>query len=234
MSDPAGYLPQTPGSQPPLDSPGYGSTHKRHPKQAPIAIAPTLTESLAPRMTAAHYPAHADLSMHNGKAAMGERIIVAGRVLDENGRPQQGVMVEVWQANSGGRYHHVRDDHDVPLDPNFAGQGRVFTDADGWYRYTTIRPGAYPWRNHHNAWRPVHIHYGLHGAGFAQRMITQMCFPGDPLLPLDPIFNATPDPVARDRLIAAFDLAVTQPEWALGYRFDIVLRGRDATPMEHT
>jgi protocatechuate 3,4-dioxygenase beta subunit len=183
-------------------------------------------------MTPVRYPSSADMSKHNGREAMGERIIVAGRVLDENGRPVRGAMIEVWQANAAGRYHHVRDQHDAPLDPNFLGRCRVFADEQGWYRYTTVRPGAYPWRNHHNAWRPVHIHYSLFGHGFAQRMITQMYFPGDPLLPLDPIFNATPDPAARERLVSRFDLEITQPEWALGYRFDIVLRGREATPFE--
>jgi protocatechuate 3,4-dioxygenase beta subunit len=228
------YHAPTPGTQPPLDAPAYGSTHKRHPKAAPVRIAATLTEMAAPRMTPALYPPMTDLSKGEGWEALGERIIVAGRVLDEAGRPLRGAMVEVWQANAAGRYNHDRDQHDAPLDPRFKGEGRVFTDDDGWYRYTTIRPGAYPWRNHHNAWRPVHIHYSLFGAGFAQRLITQMYFPGDPLLALDPIFNATPDAAARDRLVAAFDLEVTQPEYALGYRFDIVLRGRDATPMEDT
>jgi protocatechuate 3,4-dioxygenase beta subunit len=227
------YIPIAPGSQPPLDAPAYGSTHKRHPNQPPIRIAPTLTETLAPRMTPALYPAHADLSKGEGWEAQGERIIVAGRVLDEDGRPLRGAMVEVWQANAAGRYNHARDQHDAPLDPNFKGEGRVFTDDDGWYKYLTIRPGAYPWRNHHNAWRPVHIHYSLFGQGFAQRLITQMYFPGDPLLPLDPIFNCVPDESARNRLVAKFDLDVTQPEYALGYRFDIVLRGRGATPMEN-
>jgi protocatechuate 3,4-dioxygenase beta subunit len=231
-TDPAPWNPIAPGSQPPLDSPAYGSAQKRHPQQAPIRIATTLTEAAAPRMEARLFPGHADMSRVDGKAAMGERIIVAGRLLDEGGLPVRGAMVEVWQANSAGRYHHIRDDHDAPLDPNFSGHARVFTDGEGWYRYTTIRPGAYPWRNHHNAWRPVHIHYSLFGAGFAQRLVTQMYFPGDPLLPLDPIFNCVPDPAARDRLVARFDLEVTQPEWALGYRFDIVLRGRGATPME--
>jgi len=233
MNDPAPWLRIAPGTQPPLDVPAYGSTHKRYPKQAPLRIATTLTEASAPRMTGAHYPAHADLSRGPGWEAQGERIIVAGRVLDEAGRPVRGAMVEIWQANAAGRYNHPGDQHAAPLDPNFKGEGRVFTDEDGWYRYTTIRPGAYPWRNHHNAWRPVHIHYSLFGAGFAQRLITQMYFPGDPLLPLDPIFNATPDPTARERLVARFDLDITQPEWALGYRFDIVLRGRAATPMEN-
>jgi protocatechuate 3,4-dioxygenase beta subunit len=227
------YTPVAPGSQPPQDSPGYGSTRKRHALQAPIRIAPTATELLAPRMTAAHYPAMADLTKGPGWEAQGERIIVAGLVLDEAGRPQPNTMIEVWQANAAGRYNHERDQHNAPLDPNFKGEGRVFTDAEGWYRYVTIRPGAYPWGNHRNAWRPVHIHYSLFGAGFAQRLITQMYFPGDPLLPLDPIFNCVPDPAARERLISRFDLDITQPDFALGYRFDVVLRGRGATPMEN-
>ncbi len=232
-ADPLPFRPVAPGTQPPLDAPEYGSTHRRHPQQAPLRIATTLTEAAAPRMAERSFPAHADMSKVAGREAMGERIIVAGRVLDEDGHPVRGAMVEVWQANAAGRYHHERDGHDAPLDPNFSGQARVFTDQDGWYRYTSIRPGAYPWRNHHNAWRPVHIHYSLFGSGFAQRLITQMYFPGDPLLALDPIFNCVPDPAARNRLVAQFDLDVTQPEWALGYRFDIVLRGRGATPMEN-
>lgn len=232
-TDPLPWRPIAPGTQPPLDAPEYGSTHRRHPKQAPVRIPTTITEAAAPRMTERHYPSHADMSRVNGREALGERIIVAGRVLDEDGRPVRGAMVEVWQANAAGRYHHERDQHDAPLDPNFSGQARVFTDQDGWYRYTSIRPGAYPWRNHRNAWRPVHIHYSLFGAGFAQRLITQMYFPGDPLLALDPIFNCVPDREARERLIARFDLDITEPEYALGYRFDIVLRGRLATPMEN-
>jgi len=141
-------------------------------------------------------------------------------------------MIEIWQANAAGRYAHPGDQHDAPLDPHFHGGGRVFTDADGWYQFTTIKPGAYPWRNHDNAWRPNHIHYSLFGTGFGSRVITQMYFPGDPLLALDPIYLATPDPDARERLVAQFDLNVTAPEWALGYRFDFVLRGRNATPTE--
>ncbi len=233
MPDPIPYRRPEVSTQPPYDAPAYGSTHKRHPKQVPLRVPHTVTETSAPRFTPAWYAPHDDLTRVDGKEAVGERIIVAGRVLDEDGRPVAGAMVEVWQANAAGRYNHPRDQHDAPLDPNFRGQGRVFTDAEGHYRFTTIRPGAYPWRNHHNAWRPVHIHFGLHGAGFAQRLITQMYFPGDPLLPLDPIFNATPGEAARNRLIARFDLDITQPEFALGYRFDITLRGRAATPFEN-
>jgi len=184
-------------------------------------------------MSPAHYPAEADMSRVDGRDAQGERIIIAGQVTDEEGRPVAGTMIEVWQANSAGRYHHPSDQHDAPLDPNFVGRARVFADERGRYSFTSIRPGAYPWRNHHNAWRPVHIHFSLFGRGFAQRLITQMYFPGDPLLPLDPIFLATSDPTARERLIAKFDLAITRPEWALGYRFDIVLRGHGATPFEN-
>ncbi|MCX7372157.1 MAG: protocatechuate 3,4-dioxygenase subunit beta [Alphaproteobacteria bacterium] len=233
MTDPLGYRYPAPGQMPPMDAPGYGSTHKRHARHAPIRIPHTLTETSAPRFTPAHYPQHLDMTKHQGREAIGERIIVAGQLRDEDGRPVRGAMLEIWQANAAGRYAHARDQHDAPLDPNFDGQARVFTDHDGRWSVTTIRPGAYPWRNHANAWRPVHIHFGIHGAGFAQRMITQMYFPGDPLLVLDPIFNATADEAARNRLIAAFDLDITQPEWALGYRFDMVLRGRDATPMEN-
>jgi protocatechuate 3,4-dioxygenase beta subunit len=181
----------------------------------------------------ARYPSILDLSISNGKAALGERIIVEGRVTDEDGRPVPNTMIEIWLANSAGRYDHPRDQHDAPLDPNFHGEGRVYTNDAGNYRFTSIKPGAYPWRNHDNAWRPNHIHFSFFGTGFAQRLITQMYFPGDPLLPLDPIFNTVPDQAARDRLIAKFDLAITQPEWALGYRFDVVLRGRGATPMEN-
>jgi len=232
MSDPVPYRRPDPATQPPYDATAYGSTRARHPKQALIRVPHSLTETSAPRFTPAWYAPHGDMSVVNGKAALGERIIVAGRVTDEDGRPVANTMVEVWQANASGRYHHPRDQHDAPLDPNFEGQARLFTDAEGRYSFTSIKPGAYPWRNHKNAWRPVHIHFGLHGAGFAQRMITQMYFPGDPLLALDPIFHATADEAARNRLVAGFDLEITQPEWALGYRFDIVLRGRDATPFE--
>jgi protocatechuate 3,4-dioxygenase beta subunit len=225
------YLPFPPGSQPPYASPPYGSTMKRSPHQPLVAIAPTI-EHAGPTFLPAQLPIEADLSQIAGRRALGERIIVGGQVTDEAGRPVAHSMIELWQANASGRYHHEIDQHDAPLDPNFRGTGRVFTDADGRYRFVSIKPGAYPWRNHLNAWRPNHIHFSLFGASWGSRLVTQMYFPGDPLLAIDPIFQSTPDPDARARLIAAFDLELTRPEWALGYRFDIVLRGLHATPLE--
>jgi protocatechuate 3,4-dioxygenase beta subunit len=153
-------------------------------------------------------------------------------VLDEDGRPVPHTLVEIWQANAAGRYVHVRDQHPAPLDPNFTGAGRALTDADGRYRFVTVKPGAYPWRNHHNAWRPAHIHFSLFGPSFLSRVITQMYFPGDPLFKYDPIFQSITDERARERLVSRFDIDTTEPEWALGYQFDIVLRGRNATPLE--
>ncbi len=220
------------GSQPPNDTPAYGSTHLRHPTQPLLRIPQTVTETTGPRFVASRIGSTPDLSIVDGRAAVGERIVVRGKVMDENSRPVPHTMIEIWQANAAGRYDHPGDQHDAPLDPNFHGGGRVFSDAEGWYQFTTIKPGAYPWRNHHNAWRPNHIHYSLFGTGFGSRVITQMYFPGDPLLALDPIFLAIPDAASRERLVARFDLDVTLPERALGYRFDFILRGRDATPTE--
>jgi protocatechuate 3,4-dioxygenase beta subunit len=230
--EPPPFRPYAPGSQPANDSPGYRSTQFRHPAKTLLKIPQTITELTGPDFDPVRFPATANLALNNGREALGERIIVAGRVQDEDGRPVSGTMLEIWQANAAGRYNHARDQHDAPLDPNFFGTGRVFTDAAGAYRFITIKPGAYPWRNHENAWRPNHIHFSLFGPGYATRLITQMYFPGDPLLALDPIFLATADQAARDRLVSAFDLAITQPNFALGYRFDIILRGRQATPME--
>jgi len=218
-------------SQPPYDFAAYRSTGLRHPLQAPVRP-PSATDLPGPSFSPARHPPLQDLSKTNGHAALGERIIVEGHVTEEDGRPVPHGMIEIWQANAAGRYAHALDQHDAPLDPNFRGVGRVFTDAAGRYRFTTVKPGAYPWRNHANAWRPNHIHVSLFGPGYATRLVTQMYFPGDPLLALDPIFNCVPDEAARNRLVAAFDIGLTQPEWALGYRFDIVLRGRGATPFE--
>jgi len=229
----AGYRREPPGSQPPLLHPAYKSTVPRAPGLPPLAIPPSLSEVTGPRFGQALVRANdTDLTRQGAGRPQGERIVVAGRVLDQDGRPIPDALIEIWQANAAGRYRHDRDQHDAPLDPNFAGAGRVATDAEGFYRFVTVKPGAYPWPNHHNAWRPQHIHLSLFGPAFATRLVTQMYFPGDPLLPLDPIFNAVPDAAARDRLVASFDLALTEPAWALGYRFDIVLRGRLATPLE--
>jgi protocatechuate 3,4-dioxygenase beta subunit len=176
-------------------------------------------------------PALADLTAQHAGAPLGQRIIVSGRVLDEDHRPVANTAMEIWQANAAGRYIHAKDNWDAPLDPNFTGAGRVITDDQGRYRFVTIRPGAYPWGNHANAWRPAHIHLSLLGPAFATRLVTQFYFPDDPLIAIDPIANAVPA-AARDRLVARFDLATTEPNWALGYLFDVVLRGRAATPME--
>jgi len=156
-------------------------------------------------------------------------MVVTGRITDGAGRPVAGQLVEVWQANAGGRYAHGRDRHPAPLDPNFTGTGRSLTDADGWYRFVTIKPGPYPWRNHLNAWRPAHIHFSLFGRDFTERVVTQMYFPGDPLLPLDPIFQSIPDTAGQQRLLASYDHGITQPEWFTGYRWDIVLTGPHRT-----
>jgi protocatechuate 3,4-dioxygenase, beta subunit len=231
MADPAPFRPSAPGSQPPYDVPAYLGTSKRHPKQPLHPMPHTITEATGPSFSAERFPPTADLTKPDGKPAQGERIIVAGTITDEERRPVPHTMVEVWQANAAGRYDHPADQHDAPLDANFRGAGRVFTDAEGRYRFVTIRPGAYPWPNHANAWRPNHIHFSFFGPAFATRLVTQMYFPGDPLLPLDPIFNGIPDEQARSRLIAAFDLELTEPDWALGYRFDVVIRGRTATPI---
>jgi protocatechuate 3,4-dioxygenase beta subunit len=215
------------------DSPAYRSTALRHPKEPLIVIPQTLTELSGPVYGAGHVGAlDHDLTRQHAAMPAGQRIVVSGRVLDEDGRPVADTLIEIWQANAAGRYAHKVDQWDAPLDPYFTGAGRTITDGDGGYTFVTIRPGAYPWKNHHNAWRPPHIHFSLFGPAFLTRLVTQMYFPGDPLLALDPIFNAVADARARERLISAFDLSLTTPDWALGYRFDIVLRGERQTPME--
>jgi protocatechuate 3,4-dioxygenase, beta subunit len=177
-------------------------------------------------------PGDADLTRQHRGEPQGERIIVSGRVLDSDGRPVRNTLVEVWQANAAGRYVDPADDHPAPLDPNFTGAGRCLTDDHGRYRFTTVKPGAYPWRNHPNAWRPSHIHFSVFGPELGSRLVTQMYFPGDPLMRFDPILQSVPDQRARDLLVASFDLDTTEPMWALGYRWDIVLRGHDASPRE--
>lgn len=229
-----GYHRPAPGTQPEYLHPAYVSSVKRAPTKPLVTIPQTLSEVTGPRFTSNDIgPAITDLTRQHHQAPLGERIIVAGRVLDDQARPVPHTLVELWQANAAGRYQHPQDQHDAPLDPNFTGFGCALTDERGRYRFVTIRPGCYPWRNHNNAWRPAHIHFSLFGPAFATRLVTQMYFPGDPLLPADPIFNCTADASARQRLIAHFDWDSTIPETALGYRFDIVLRGRDQTPMEN-
>ena len=221
------------GVHPPADSPLYRATELRHPKQPLVIIPQTLTELSAPVYGSNSIGAlDHDLTAQHAAPPVGQRIVVSGRVVDEDQRPVPHTLIEVWQANAAGRYAHKVDRWDAPLDSNFSGAGRTLTDAEGRYTFITIHPGAYPWGNHHNAWRPSHIHFSLFGQAFATRLVTQMYFPGDPLLPFDPIFNAVVDEGARNRMISVFDFSLTTPAWALGYRFDIVLRGAAATPME--
>ncbi|HEY1368757.1 MAG TPA: protocatechuate 3,4-dioxygenase subunit beta [Gaiellaceae bacterium] len=218
---------------PPYLFPGYTATRLRAPMQ-PLVIAPhTLSELTGPAFgEGAVGELDHDLTRQHAGEPQGQRIVVHGRVLDGDGRPVRNALVEVWQANAAGRYIHKVDQHPAPLDPNFTGAGRCLTDDDGHYRFVTVKPGAYPWGNHHNAWRPAHIHFSLFGRAFTNRLVTQMYFPGDPLFEQDPIFNSIRDPKARELMISSFDLDATVPEWALGFRFDIVLRGPAATPME--
>ncbi|GAA4627287.1 protocatechuate 3,4-dioxygenase subunit beta [Actinoallomurus vinaceus] len=217
---------------PPYLYPPYGSTPLRAPAQ------PLVMPKYGPDAIELSSPVFGheelgilddDLTRQHSGEPLGERIIVTGQVLDSGGRPVPGALVEIWQTNAAGRYVHLRDQHPAPLDPNFTGAGRCLTDADGRYRFVTIKPGAYPWRNHHNAWRPAHIHFSVFGTAFTQRLITQMYFPGDPLFAYDPIFQSIPDEKDRERLISRLDMDTTVPEWALGYQWDIVL---GATPME--
>jgi len=230
---PLGYRRDPVGTQPPLQSPAYGSSRLRAPRLAPVPLAQTLTEITGPLIGASRVgPSDPDLTRQHAEEPQGQRIIVHGRILDDRGRPVPHTLVEIWQANAAGRYAHDGDQHPAPLDPHFTGAGRCSTDGDGAYRFVTIKPGAYPWRNHHNAWRPAHIHFSLFGVAFAQRLVTQMYFPDDPLFATDPIFNAIADERARQRLVARFDLEASVPEWALAFSFDIVLRGRDETPRE--
>jgi len=227
------YRRDEPGEQPEHLYPGYESTRLRAPKRPLIILPHTLTETTGPVYGHERVgPVDDDLTVQHDGEPLGERIIVHGRVLDGEGRPVRDSLVEIWQANAGGRYRHDGDQHPAPLDPNFSGAGRTVTDDEGRYRFVTIKPGAYPWRNHPNAWRPAHIHFSLFGRAFSQRLVTQMYFPGDPLFFQDPIFHSVREPRARDRMICRFDLDETKPEWALAYHFDIVLRGPEATPME--
>jgi protocatechuate 3,4-dioxygenase beta subunit len=220
--------------QPPYDFPDYRSTAKRAPKQPLAPLPHTVSETSGPGFDEKSIgPAVTDLTHALGGEAQGERIIVAGRVIDDRGAPLRRALIEVWQANAAGRYRHERDQHPAPIDPHFIGTGYALTADDGTFRFLTIKPGPYPWLNHPNAWRPSHVHFSVFGPGFGSRIITQMYFPGDPLIPIDPVLNSIPDAGARERLVARFDHdALSEEGFALGYRFDIVLNGRDATPRE--
>jgi protocatechuate 3,4-dioxygenase, beta subunit len=229
-----GFRRDEPGAHPPLDFEEYKSTRLRHPKQPLVYLPHTVTEVCGPQLGLERVTGELDHDLtrqHEGEP-LGERIIVSGRVLDGDGRPIRNTLVEIWQANAAGRYLHKGDQHPAPLDPNFSGAGRCVTDDEGRYQFITIKPGAYPWGNHPNAWRPQHIHFSLLGQAFAQRLVTQMYFPGDPLFAYDPIYNSVRDPKGRERMVSRFSIERTRPDWALAYDFDIVLRGREMTPFE--
>src|SRR6202012_2120290 len=221
------------GVHPPLDSAGYRSTALRHPKQPLVLLPQRLAEVTGPPLgNDLLAAADSDLTMQHGGEPQGQRIIVTGRVLDSAARPTPDTLVEIGQTNAAGRYRHAREHPPAPLDPNFTGVGRAVTDAGGDHRVITIQTGAYPSGHPHNAWRPAHIPFSLFGRAFTQRLVTQMYFPGDPLQPIDPIFNSVTDPKARERMVAQFDIDLTKPEWALGYHWHIVLRGPRATVFE--
>jgi protocatechuate 3,4-dioxygenase beta subunit len=218
---------------PPYDFPAYRSTSLRAPRKPLLVLPAALADASGPIFGEdAVSELDSDLTRQHEGEPLGERIIVTGRVVDRAGRPIRSTLIEIWQANAAGRYVHEADRHPAPLDPNFTGAGRCLTDDDGRYRFVTIKPGAYPWRNHDNAWRPAHIHLSLFGRAFTDRLVTQMYFPGDPLFDADPIFQSVRDPTARERLLAALDWETTTPEWALGYRFDVVVGGANATPLD--
>ena len=227
------YRRHEPGSQPASLHEAYRSSVLRAPSKPLIFLPHTLSEVTGPVYGHGDIAeTDNDLTRQHADEPRGERIIVTGRVLDSNGRPVPRTLIEIWQANSAGRYVHGSDQHPAPLDPNFTGAGRTLTDENGAYRFVTIKPGAYPWFNHYNAWRPAHIHFSVFGRAFISRLVTQMYFPGDPLFAFDPIYQSIPDEKARQRMVSKFDLETTQPQWALGYKFDIVLRGPEAPPFE--
>jgi len=230
---PTSYVREGPDAHPPMDYPGYKSTALRHPKEPLVYLPQSITEVTGPRLGENRVAAgDDDLTRQHEGAPLGERIIVSGHVYDTEGKPLRSTLVEVWQANAAGRYLHRWDRWPAPLDPNFSGAGRCLTDEQGRYSFTTIKPGPYPWGNHHNAWRPAHIHFSLLGRAFTQRLVTQMYFPGDPFFEYDPIFNSVRDPAARERMVSRFSIHDTVPNWAAAYEFDIYLRGPGQTPFE--
>ena len=223
-------------TRPALDPPylfeGYKSTLLRAPKEKLLELPSGAFDVPGPLVPRGFVrDGDNDLTAHGHSAPLGEKMILVGRLLDADGKPIRDGLVEIWQANASGRYHHPGDNHDAPLDPNFKGTGRTFTDAEGWYRFITVKPGSYPWQNHPFAWRPQHIHFSLLGNAPVQRLVTQMYFPGDPLLDIDPVYNSVPDPAARKRMISSLELQSGIEMVALGYRFDIVLAGAKSTPL---
>jgi protocatechuate 3,4-dioxygenase beta subunit len=231
---PTSYVREEPDAHPPLDYAPYKSTQLRHPKQPLIYLPQTVTEITGPQLGPERITGELDhdLTRQHAGEPIGERIIVSGRVFDTEGKPLRDTLVEIWQANAAGRYFHQGDRWPAPLDPNFTGAGRCMTDSEGRYSFVSVKPGPYPWGNHHNAWRPAHIHFSLLGRAFTQRLVTQMYFPGDPLFPYDPIFKSVRDEKARERMISRFSIHDTVPNWAQAYEFDIYLRGPGATPFE--
>ena len=216
--------------EPALDWPAYKSTALRHPNEPLVYLPEQVTEMTGPQLGQLR-PGVIENDLTTA-GPVGERILVSGRLLDVDGRPIRDSLVEIWQCNAAGRYRHRSDNWPAPLDPNFGGAGRTVTDADGRYEFVTIKPGPYPWGNHPNAWRPAHIHFSLLGRSFEQRLVTQMYFPADPLFEFDPIFNSVRDPAARERMVSSFSMDGSKENWALAYEFDIVLGGRDGTPIE--
>lgn len=213
-----------------LDFAPYRSTVLRHPTKDPHHTDPETIELTSPAFGHRDvHPIESDLTIQHSGEPLGERIILTGQLLDGHGQPVRNQLVEIWQANAAGRYMHKGDQHPAPLDPNFTGVGRTLTNDRGEYTFTTIKPAPYPWKNHHNAWRPAHIHFSVFGTAFTQRLVTQMYFPGDPLFPLDPIYQSIVDQQARDQLVARYDHTVSEHEWATGYRWDIVLSGSQRT-----
>jgi protocatechuate 3,4-dioxygenase beta subunit len=217
---------------PPYLYSGYKSTTLRSPREALVALAAGALDVPGPTVPQGFVRnGDNDLTIHGKSAPLGEKMVLTGRLLDEDGRPIRRSLVEVWQANASGRYAHPGDQHDAPLDPNFTGIGRTFTDDEGRYRFVTVKPGSYPWQNHPFAWRPQHIHFSLLGNAPVQRLVTQMYFPGDPLLAIDPVYNSVPEERARGRMVSALALESGIEGIALGYVFDIVLGGAKSTPL---